>query len=238
MRKRICFVVLAATCPTWCFGATNLERIQSAAQDGKTTYVMFYRSNDATTQNMAKSVQTQVAESSNRAAWVAVNVNDKSQSALVKRFDATRIPLPTVFGLAPNGAVSGVYRVNVNREQLETAILTPKYADMVKSLQEQRIAVVCLLPAHGGAVPAGVPQLENDVNFHGRTHRVTAAANEQAETSFFQRMRIATDIKSPVVLLFAPPGVHLGTFDANVSGAALAQTLHSSGKCDCTKCRH
>ena len=55
------------------------------------------------------------------------------------------MPLPSVFGVAPNGAVTGVFQQRVDQEQLTNAILTPQYSDMVKALQNQNGAPVRLV---------------------------------------------------------------------------------------------
>lgn len=237
MRKVLCFIALASIVPVWCNGATFSEQIQSAAEVGKTTYLMFHRANNPATQRMAKTIQSVVESTSDRATWVNVNVNDPAAAELVAEFDATRIPLPAVFGLAPNGAVAGVYRMKVSPQQLRNAILSRKHADMIKAMQDQKIAVICFQPAGGGFVPSGVTAFEQDPDFQGQVQLITVAVDEPGEQSFFNRMKVNRNLRSPIVLLFVPPGTHLGTFNSNVSGEALAEKVHSSGQCNCEKCQ-
>jgi hypothetical protein len=237
MRYLLCLIVTFSFFPAISFAATMTERVEAAAKSGKYSYVMFYRANDGVTQRMASTVQSHVAKTSEKTNWVAVNVGDRRESQLVKRFDASRIPLPAVFGVAPNGAVTGVFRQKVNHEQLTNAILTPMYSDMVKSLQSQRIAVVCMMPTADMPIPAGVTALLQDPAFQGKLHQVTAYATDSSEAEFFRRMRVDQNLNAPVVLIFTPPGTHLGTFKATVSGQELVQKLHESGKCSCSKCQ-
>ena len=220
-----------------CRCETFNERVASASSEGKTTYVMFYRASNSATNRMARTVHAQVSASADRATWVKVNVNDPSGAALVERFDAKRIPLPTVFGLAPNGAVTGVFRQNVTRQKLTQATLTQKHAELVKALQQQKIAILCVQPPGVDSIPAGVEQFENDPDFQGKTFRVVAYTNEQGEQEMFNRMNVSSQISSPVCVVFAPPGVHIGTFDGSVAGSAIAAKLHDSGKCNCAKCQ-
>ncbi len=214
------------------------QRLSEAAAQDRYSYVLFYRQADSATKAMQQAVQAHVAEHQNKTSLVTVQLQDLEESALVARFDATRSPMPTVVGIAPNGAVTGIYPRAVSRDQLQRSILTPGHSDMVKALQDQKIVIVCLQPASGGSLPRAVEELEASAEFAGRLHRVTAEADDSGESPFFARMRVRTDISSPMVLLFAPPGVHLGTFDASVTGAVLAQKLHASGKCNCSKCQH
>ena len=112
------------------------------------------------------------------------------------------------------------------------------YSEMVKGLQSQRIAVVCMMPTVDTPIPTGVAALRKDPAFRGKLHEVTAYATDNAETEFFRRMQVDRTLNAPVVLVFTPPGTYLGTFKATVSSKELAQKLHQSGKCNCSKCQH
>lgn len=237
MRCLVGLLFAFAFIPTLCSAATRTEQVEAAANSGKYTYVMFYRANDTATQQMASTIRSHVDQTAEQTTWVAVNVRDRKEATLVKRFDASRMPLPAVFGVAPNGAVTGVYRQTVDQEQLTQAILTPNYADMVKALQSQQIAIVCMMPAASDSIPDGVTALQQNPAFKGKLYQVKAYANDGAEAEFFRRMQVDTNLDTPVVLMFAPPGTHLGTYDATVSGDELAQQLHKSGKCNCSKCQ-
>ena len=237
MRCLLSLFFLIACIPTFSYAVTMTEQVEAAAKSGKYTYVMFYRANNSATQRMANTIQSHVAETGEKATWVSINVRDRKEAPMVKRFDASRIPLPAVFGVAPNGAVTGVFRQKVDREQLANAILTPMYADMVKALQNQKIAIVCLMPAADSPVPAGVTALQQDPTFKGKLYEVRALATDDTEAEFFSRMHVDRNSDTPVVLMFAPPGTHLGTFEATATGDELAQQLHKSGKCNCSKCQ-
>ncbi len=237
MRTLCCLVAVQLLLASQACAAKVTEVMQASAQSGKYTYVLFYRENDSATRQMASTIRQHVSKASARTSWVQVNVADRSAADIVETYDATRLPMPTVMGFAPNGAITCVCQLNVSQQQLDNSILTPRYAEMVKQLQAQKIAVVCLQPARGGFVPAGVTQLESDSNLKNHVARVSASANDVGEARFFQRMQVRTDIQKPVVLMFAPPGVFLGRFDANVSGQELAKAIHKSGKCSCKACR-
>ena len=237
MRCRLRLLAALMLFSTTSYAATMTERFDEAAKRGQHTYVMFYRADDVATKQMASTIRSHVAKTGEKTAWVVVNVRDPNEAQLVKRFGASRIPLPATFGVAPNGAVSGVFRQKVSEAQLSGAILTPKYSEMVKALQSQKIAVVCMKPEANTPPPAGMTALGQDPTFQGSLQMVTAHASDASEADFFSRMKVNPNLSSPVVLIFAPPGTHLGTFPATVSGSQLAQALHKSGKCNCAKCK-
>jgi len=237
MRCLLGLIVILVFLPANGFAAKMTERVEAAAKSGKYTYVMFYRADNAATEKMANTIRSHVAETGEKTTWAVVNIHDRDEARLVKRFDATRIPLPAVFSVAPNGAVTGVHRQKVSQAQLNNAILTPMYSDMVKALQSQKIAVICLMPTAATPIPAGVAELHRDSAFKGKLQQVSVYATDNSEANFFHRMQVDRNLTTPVVMMFAPPGTHLGTFNAAVKGQELAQELHKSGKCNCTKCQ-
>lgn len=241
MRLRI--PLLAALLAPWLAaasaGASPVEdQLAAAGKEQKYTYLIFYRELDDATRLMQERVATQVDKSGGATISALVQVGDPAEAKLVARYDATRMPLPCVMGIAPNGAVTGSYPLTVEPEQLERAVLTPRYSEMVKALQEQKIVVLCLQPAEGKTVPTGILELEADPAFRGRTHRVIATAGDAAEARFFERMRVQPDLTAPVTMVFAPPGAFIGKFDSTATGAVMAQKLHASGKCNCEHCQH
>jgi hypothetical protein len=217
---------------------TNLEaHLANAASSQKTAYIMFYRQNDAPTQAMHQAVKAHCDQLGDRATWLNVSVSNSNAAELIAKYDATRSPMPTLVSVAPNGAVAGVYPLRVDANQLQRSILTPQYAEMVKAMQEKKIAVVCLQPATGGYVPQGVQTFLATPAFQGQTQLVSVNAADPAEGDFFARMKVQPNLTSPVVMMFAPPGVHLGTYNAQVNAAALATKVHQSGSCNCEKCQ-
>lgn len=218
--------------------ATPAEQVGAAGKGGKQTYVVFYRSDDDRTRTMADTVEEFASQRPDTVAWFKVQVDRPAAKTLVDRFNASRLPLPAVFALAPNGAVTLLRKQKVDVAELDRGIVTPKCASMVRSLQNQKITVVCLHPAGTTDVPAGVRALARDRTLGPQLAFVSAMADDPAEERFFARMRIERDIDATVVLLFAPPGAYVGTYSANVSSGTLAKAIHGSGKCNCEKCRH
>ena len=216
---------------------TGSQRIIDAAKQQKYTFVLFYRQEDSATKTMEQALRSGLQLLADRTAIVKVRINDPAERQVVSRFDATRSPMPTAMAIAPNGAVTGVFPLKINVTQIHQAILTPKYADMVKALQSQKIVLLCLQPGAGGPIPKGVADFEADPIFKGRSHRIVVNANDTRERQLFERMNVKPDIASPVVVVFAPPGTFLGRFDATVTRQILATTIHKSGKCSCSKCR-
>ncbi|MEM6467987.1 MAG: hypothetical protein AAF802_00350 [Planctomycetota bacterium] len=214
------------------------QAVAAAAQNNQFAFVMFYRGNDASTQAMHGTIQSTLAERRD-AVIVPVQIGDKAEQALVKKFDATRIPMPAVAVLAPNGAVCSVFPQKVTSHQLTAAIVSPGQASCLKALQDKKIVVLCAQPAPSTEIPVGVRQFQADKLYSNRTEVVTVTASDPGEAKFLKQLRVPTNQRTPVVAFMAPPGVMVGVFNGNVTHNELAQKLAAAGKCcDDENCKH
>jgi hypothetical protein len=213
------------------------RQLAEAAAEGRYTFVLFWKQDDAATRAMEDSLAAGVGQRGEQATWMKIRVNDPSEQGMVARFDATRSPMPTAMALAPNGAVTGVFPTKVEDKQIEGAILTPACSDMIKALQQQKIALVCLQRAGSTEVPQGVADFEADPHFAGRTHVTVVSADDPAEAKFFARLRGNRTAAGPLVAMFAPPGAHIGTYNGTITAAQLSKAIHDAGKCG-PNCKH
>ena len=214
------------------------QAVATAAQNNQFAFVMFYRSNDTAAQAMHGTIKSALAERRD-AVIVPVQINDKAEQALIRKFDATRIPMPAVAVLAPNGAVSSVFPQKVTSHQLTAAIVSPGQASCLKALQDKKIVVLCAQPAPSTEIPVGVRQFQADKLYSNRTEVVTVTATDPNEAKFLKQLRVPTNQPTPVVAFMAPPGVMIGVFNGNITHSELAQKLAAAGKCcDDENCKH
>lgn len=214
------------------------QQIATSSKAGRFSFVLFYRTNDRLTQAAYQTLKAEVDKRKNMAI-LPVRLDNAAERGLIERFDATRAPMPSIVALAPNGAVSGVFSQQIKAEEIEGAIITPGYAQCVKAMQDNRIVLLCVQPATRGFVPQGVQQFQADRLYRERTQVVNISATDPAEARFIQQLRLKSDATTPQVVFMAPPGVLLGTYDANVTHASLAEKLAAAGKCcDDKNCKH
>ena len=214
------------------------QSITAAAQGGRFAFVMFYRGNDAATQDMHRVLATTLAGRED-AAIVPVQIGDAAEAPLIEQYDATRIPLPAVAVLAPNGAICSVLPKQVSEQQLVASIVSRGQAECLKALQDNKIVALCAQPSLDAEVPAGVRQFQSDELYRARTQVVTVLATDPSEAKFLQQLRVPAQQQTPVVAFMAPPGVMVGIFAANVSHSELAEKLAAAGKCcEDDNCKH
>lgn len=239
-------IALAMTMVTACFAMAQTARaaspaeqaIGTAAANNQFAFVLFYRGNDAATQAMNGTLQSTLANRQD-AVVVPVQIGNAAEQALVKHYDATRMPLPAVATLAPNGAVCSVFPRQVSAQQIAAAIVSPGQTQILKALQDRKFVLLCAQPSAGALIPMGVQQFQADKLYSNRTEVITVLANDPAEAEFLSKIGVKLGQPTSVVAFMAPPGVMVGTFSANVSFEALAEKLAAAGKCcDDESCKH
>ena len=99
---------------------------------------------------------------------------------------------------------------------------------------------VCVQTGDQAAVPVGLKEMQADPQFKDRIVSVSMQMRDPAETRFLNQMQIDPQATtSPTTVLLAPPGVMIGKFDVNATGAQMAAALHKAGKCcDDPNCKH
>ena len=216
------------------------EQLAALASAGRFAFIVFYKANDAATQSMAQVVQQGMAARPDRATALFVNAADPSEKGLVDRFGLARAPLPMTVAVAPNGAVTGLFRGAMNDAHIERAIVSPTMAECMKSIQAGRFVLACVQTTRDAAVPQGVTDFKADPEFHDRVDIVSLNAADPAEARLLSQFQVdAKAIRAPLVAFIAPPAVLVGKFPTTATAAELAAALHKAGKCcDDPNCKH
>lgn len=214
------------------------QAIQTASQDGKLLYLVFYRETDATTNTLLETVKTastgQVGTS-----WATVHVTDPAARAVAERFKVARAPMPMVMAIAPNGAVTGAFSKRVTKEALAGCIVSPKKAECMAALQQDKLVLLCLQEHPGEALPAAIDEWVADPFFGDRTRVMTVTMSDAAEAGFLESMQVDPKQGEPQTVFLAPPGVMVGKFPPSATKEELATKLAAAGKCcDDANCKH
>jgi hypothetical protein len=206
----------------------------------KFTFILFWKENNAATQELTNSLKAAVEKRSQRAEWKSVNVNDAAQRAIVERYHVERAPMPMVLSVAANGAITGAITRLVTDEAIEQALVTPRMADAAKALQDKRIVVIQVQRDAQQLLPAGVTDFTQDPLYKDRTTVVSVVAGDRSESRFLTEMEIkAEEVADSAFVVIAPPGVLVGKYSATVTKDQMAADLHAAGKCcNDPNCKH
>lgn len=230
---------LSAVNPTT--GSKGSAAMQQAATAEKYLLVFFWKDQNPQTDAAWQGFQAATANAGQWANIVSVGINDAAEKPLVDRYGLTRAPMPLVMSFAPNGAVTKAFPGKIDEQQLQTALVSPGYAQCLKSLQDRKLVLLCVQhvqPQSRPALPRGVVDFKSDPNYATSTEIVPLNADDAAEASFLKELKVDSRTPGPVTLLMAPPGTVVGKFDGAVTKNELVAKLASAqsacgpgGKC-------
>lgn len=214
--------------------------LEKAAADGKYTFLVFYKTNDAATQAMSATLKEGLSTRGEIATGAYVQVGQPGEQALVDRFDVSRAPMPMTIAVAPNGAITGMFAQKLTADGVENSFVTPTMTKCMKSLQEGKLVFVCVQGPAKAASPASLKDFQADPHFKDRLVAFSMLAADPAEGKFLKQMQIDTSkAKGTTTVLLAPPGVLVGKFDEFASKDDIAAALAKAGKCcEDPNCKH
>lgn len=241
---------LALTAALWAVGGIDLSDCHAAGQaqavldqaaaQQKYTFLLFYKENDAATQNVAQTLRHGVAACSDKATLCLVPVNDATEKLVVDRFRVSRAPMPLTIAVAPNGAVTGFFVRYFSEANIASSFVTPTKMYCMKSLQEGKLVMVCVNAEPNAGTPVSVHDFQVDPQFSQRLNVASIQANDPGEATFIQQMGVdPTTIRTTMIVFMAPPNALVGKFDATATKAQMAAALHKAGQCcDDPNCKH
>lgn len=214
--------------------------LSKSATEGKYTFLIFYKTNDAATQAMTAVLKEGLSTRGEIATYAYVQVGQPGEKALVDRFDVSRAPMPMTIAVAPNGAMTGMFAQKLTPEGIENSFVTPTMTKCMKSLQEGKLVIVCVKATEKSMTPVSLKDFQADPHFKDRLVSYSMLAADSAEGKFLKQMQLeAAAVKGTTTVLLAPPGVLVGKFDELASKDDIAAALAKAGKCcDDPNCKH
>jgi hypothetical protein len=212
----------------------------AAQQSPQFQFILFWKQQDASTQQFSETLRQAAAKRPERAQWSSINIKDPANQAVVNHYGVSRAPMPLAVCVADNGAVTGVFTRRPNDEALERALVTSSMAEVTKALQDKKIVILHIRPTPEAALPVGAANFAADPDFQARTTIVNLAVGDAAESRFLADLELRPeDVTDSMLVVMAPPGVLVGKFNAGATKAEIAARLHAAGKCcDDPNCKH
>ncbi|MFH1747900.1 MAG: hypothetical protein ABIG44_12770 [Planctomycetota bacterium] len=214
----------------------GIVAIDRVAKADKYAFVFFFRANDERTQTMRAALESGVEEMPEKAEFIAVDVTDPLEKAIMNRFKVSRAPMPLILALAPNGAVTRGFTRNFNEKQLEQAFVSPCQAQCLKSLQEGKMVLVCIQndqTVHNEEAMQGVNEFKADQLYTAQTAIVSVDPTDESEADFLKKLRVSPETEEAVTVLMAPPGRSIATFTGVTNKADIVAATKKAGSgCD------
>jgi hypothetical protein len=209
----------------------GMAAIKQAADAGKYIFMFFSKDDDNQTLAMRKVFDKAMEKVADRAQWIAVDVNDSSEKAIVAKFQLSRAPMPLVLAMAPNGAITGGFPNKVEEQQLVEAFATPVTEKVMKQLQDNKLVFVCVQndkTKSNDAALQGVRDFKEDARFASATEIVMLDPTDSAEASFLADLKIDSRTEEAMTVFLAPPGSAIAEYKGATDKAELAATLQKA----------
>ena len=209
----------------------GMAAIKQAADAGKYLFMFFSKTDDDQTLAMRKVFDKAMEKVADRAQWVAVNVTDSSEKAIVAKFDLGRAPMPLVLAMAPNGAITGGFPNKFEEKELLDAFVSPVMQKVMKHLQDRKLVFVCVQndkTKSNDAAMQGVRDFKADARFASATEIVMLDPTDSAEASFLADMKIDPKTEEAMTIFLAPPGSAIAEYKGATDKTELAETLQKA----------
>ena len=207
--------------------AAAVEDVASANASGKTVFLLV-TDGPGPGLDTGRALLRQGLERVPTAAAVELDRRDPAQAASVARYRVAAAPVPLVLVIASNGVPAGGVRPGEGAlERLIAAIPSPRKAEYLKHLSEQRVAIVTItratMPQRSAlfeAVTGAIRALE------GKAATVVIDLDDAAEQRFLGELKADRAATAPLTLVINPKGQLLG----RLPGVPTAEKLVEAAK--------
>jgi len=209
----------------------GMAAIKQASEAGKYIFMFFSKTDDDQSLAMRKVFDKAMERVTDRAQWIAVDVNDSSEKAIVAKFQLSRAPMPLVLAMAPNGAITGGFPNKVEEQQLVDAFATPVTEKVMKNLQDGKLVFVCVQnhkTKSNDAAMQGVRDFKADARFASATEIVMLDPTDSAEASFLADMKVEPKTEEAMTVFLAPPGSAIAEYKGATDKTELVATLQKA----------
>jgi hypothetical protein len=215
--------------------SAGLTALRAASQQGRYAYVFFWKENDEPTLSMFLVFEAGMKQLAGTADAVNVSVADPLEQPMVERFGVGRAPMPLVVAVAPNGAITKAWALQLSEGQLQQGIVSRCTAQCMKALQDRKLVVLCVQNrqiANSYAAWQGAQGFKADVRFAAATEVVALDPADSQESAFLQSLHVNPATPDAVTIVLAPPGQPVARFVGAVSKDDIAAKL-TSAKSSC-----
>jgi len=181
--------------------------IDRARKDGKYVFLLFYRPDDRGDAKMKSTFDRAQTRLAKRAALVSIDASSGVESRLIEKYGIRNAPLPLTLVMAPNEAIVQAFTKAVDEKTLAGAFASPKFAEVIKALQDRKLVTLCLQgprTKHNTESRQAAEQFVDDSRLGGQALLVTADPSK--EPDLLKRCGIRSLPTESTILMLLPPG--------------------------------
>ncbi|MFC1597166.1 hypothetical protein ACFL5Q_04400 [Planctomycetota bacterium] len=209
----------------------GMAAMQKAAHAKKYLFALFRKEEGPQTSAMRAVLEEVMEEVADKADSVEVNVTASSERAIVDKFGLDRAPMPIILAIAPNGAVTGGFPTEVEKQKLLDAFASPGTEKCMKQLQDNKLVFLCVQSGDtksNDEALKGVREFKADTRFAQATEIVMLDPTDTAEAGFLKDLQIDPKTETAVTVFLAPPGMPVAIYEGATNKDELVATLQKA----------
>ena len=209
----------------------GMAAMEKAAEGKKYLFALFRKEEDSQTSAMRAVLEEVMEEVADKADSVEVNVTASSERAIVDKFGLDRAPMPLVLAIAPNGAITGGFPTEVDKQKLLGAFASPCAAECMMHLQENKLVFVCVQNGNtesNDEALKGLRDFKADARFAQATEIVMLDPTDTAEAGFLKDLQVDRKTETAVTVFLAPPGMPVAMYEGATTKDELVATLQKA----------
>lgn len=211
---------------------TAKEAIEAARVGGKYLFLFFYDKKDDLYGKMEETVSNFTKNTEQKVFIYEASAKDPKNADIVYKYKIDRAPMPLLMVIGPNGAVLGGFSKSVTADKLAKSLVPPLTMDVLKVVQQQKMAVVLL---QNGKTKLNVESsktatdLAYDKRLLGSVEIVKADPADPRNRDFLVNANIVGAIANATIVLIAPPGIVAGVFQGDATKESIISSISPSG---------
>jgi len=217
------------------------EAILAAQNNKQYLFVLFYKQNDTPLKAMENTANEFKSGSTENIVIYKAKATDDKEKDAVGKYGIDRAPLPVLLVFAPNGVVSGGFSKKVSTEELKGSIVSNLVMDILKTVQQRKIALVVLQNGKtkfNKESSKAAQDFAGDAKLKGMVDIIKADPSDPKNSEFLSNSKLSKDMPESTVVFIIPPGSIAGVYPGNINKATLLAALSScsSGGCGSGGC--
>jgi len=214
------------------------KEAMKVSQDTKQyLFLLFYDTKNSLYDQMKAAIVSVMAQTDQSILIYETSKSSEIDAGLIAQYKIDRAPMPLLMVIGPNGAVLGGFPKSVTKDRLVKSLVPPLTMDVLKSIQQQKMAVV-LLQNSKTKFNAESSKTANDLAYDkrllGSVEVIKADPSDPKNGDFLANAKIASAVATATIVLIAPPGIVAGVFPGNATKDSIISSLSSSSSGDCS----
>jgi hypothetical protein len=219
-------------------GQTNIayknatEAIRTAQNSKQYLFLLCYDEKGESLTAMENTVIAYRKKASEKTIFYKARTTDEKEKDIIEKYGITRAPLPIVLVFAPNGAITGGFPKEASIDGLKSSIVSNVVMDILKTVQEGKIALVLLQNSKtkfNNESLKAAEEFSNDSRLKGFVNIIKADPGNPKNSDFLNSSQLSKDISEATVVFIVPPRSIAGVYKGKITKDTLMAALASCG---------